>query len=96
MKSMMLVAALFIGSLAQAEVYFGDRAKADFEKMIAHTGMNPATVGKSESLYFGSDDHPDWGKMRMTYLYLMSDSSVSCWEENFYETAHVIYGCKVP
>ncbi len=75
--------------------YYGEEARIEFEKMYAQTATVPATAGLSESIFFGSDSQPTWGKLKLTYVYSLDGSGKSCWKEDYFETDHLTFGCRI-
>lgn len=77
-------------------VIFGEPAQEQFEKMLQQHSVDPSSVYKNENIFFGSDSHPTWGKVRMTDLVLLGATYQRCWKEDYFDAGEVVYGCNMP
>lgn len=89
----LLFITLCVSTASAATVIFGKEAEEKFVVMLEQNKMDPTLVAKSESLFFGSDTHPNSGKLRLTDLNTLDGSNVRCWKEDYFEVGEVYFGC---
>ena len=95
MRSIFFAMFLGLGFSASANVIKGDQAQVKFEAMLAQLNSSPESIGMTESKYFGDDQHPELGYVKVTYLYEKRNANISCWENDYFQAGQIFYACSV-
>ena len=95
MKSIFFAMFLGLSFSAYANVIKGDQAQVKFEWMLAQMKSSPDSIGITENKYFGDDQHPELGYVKVTYLYEKSNAKIGCWENDYFQAGQIFYACSV-
>ena len=63
--------------------------------MLAQMTSSPKTIGMTENKYFGDDQRPELGYVKVTYLYEKGVANIGCWKSDYYQAGQVFYACSV-